>query len=164
MKFITNLSLIISTTGIAALIFLMLQVFFAQLIIDTLIQSTSNSLLSLIIFLFFLVALISALIATSIISRDVRIFTAAVGAFFITIILIITIAYCSVINRYDVLPLYPSTTLLHEILLRGSLYLIAIPQILTIFAVYVLTPWLFFALILGVFNVVFSILLGGIQK
>jgi len=141
--------------GVSFLVYLMLQVLFAQILQTTLLQSSKvQSPLNWIVFLGFLLSMLIAFLSQFLISLESRsevglspqkIFHSSVYAFAINLIVWISISFYQTLNNFgNLLPDPEGATLFLQVWNQGIIYIVSIPQMLSIFAIYTLgNPVLF---------------------
>jgi hypothetical protein len=154
---------VLLSSMVSLLVFLMINVAFAQLISSTLLTAIDgDSALVTIIFLGFMVSLLISIIINLVISEaenKKRVFYASVFAVLGNILLWICTSYPGIIPD-------PETgSLLIDILTRGFNYLFAIPRVLSYYAIYILNNitlfWIFTLISYAMLYALFLTLLGG---
>jgi hypothetical protein len=128
---------------ISLLIFLMINVAFAQLLTSTILQAIDgDTALTTIIFLGFIVATLVALIVNLLTSESYekkRVFYASLFALLGNIVLWVCISYFFVLRSYPGLFPDPQTnSFFMDVIARGGVYLFSIPRMLSYYAIYIL--------------------------
>jgi hypothetical protein len=167
---ISLLKIGLSSILIGFLLFMMLQVAFAQILLDTILTaSDSDSSLTLIIFLGFLLSSMVSFLTSFLVkeSNKLRIFYAAVFALLLNLVLWISISYLLIIKSYPSIVQAPSEgSIIENIFERMFYYLAAIPTIISYFAIYILnsviTLWILALISYNVFFIIFLSKFGGV--
>jgi hypothetical protein len=126
---------------ISFLVFLMINVAFAQLLLSTLLQAIDgNTALTTIVFLGFGVATLVALGVNLLITKNKRPGVAAAALALGTNLLLWTcISYLFILRQYPGIIAIPNTgSLLGDIIFRALAYLGAIPRVMAYYAIYIL--------------------------
>lgn len=133
---------IILSSMLSFLVFLMINVAFAQVITSTLLTAADgNTALTIIVFLGMLVALVVAFLVNVMVSEGIfkkRVFVASLFAFLVNIVLWILISYYTIFDTYpDLFISGDSGSLWADVLGRAGLYLGAIPRVMAYYAIYI---------------------------
>lgn len=149
----------------AVIVFFMVQVAFAEVFMQTFATAVqARGLFVIVIFLGFLIGSICVLVATTTVGESLPqkpFLWLNVLALLSNIMIWVIISYINIIEMYpSVIPMPTSTNLWLGILERGGLYLISIPQVLTIFALYfVHDVFVFWIACIATYILIFVILL-----
>jgi hypothetical protein len=155
---------------VSLLIFLMINVAFAQLITSTILQAIDgNTALTTIVFLGFLVASIVAIVVNLLISESyqkLRVFYAACFSLLCNLVVWISISYFFVLQTYPGLfPDVETGSLFGDVISRGGVYFFSIPRMVAYFSIYIIANitlfWIYTVLSYALFYSIFLFLFGG---
>jgi len=166
----TFLKQILNTFVVALFVFLMVNEFYGEVMLQTLVQAAGEeSILMILVFLGFLVTFLVS-IGVAYLTAEAyerrRVFAASVLAMLVSMSILILLSYSLVIQAYpDVIPSFNTGSWLQDMLQRAWVYVIAIPRMLAYFAVYILTDvTTFYFLSIGVYTVCFTLFLFQFTK
>lgn len=165
---------VLLTALVSLLMFLMINVLFAQVLLATILNAAgTGGALTAIIFLGFMITLVVALVTAWATTPAAsggrkRAAYATILAMCCDVVFCVAAAYISVLYSYpDVIPAPASDNMLLSLLERGYFYIIAIPQVLSIYAIYgpgIMQFWIFSLLLFSLLYAIFFALLPPIRR